>query len=88
MIPILRSHLEFYLEHSFTIKQISQMFGYYRKMVEQKIQHYGIPRIRERYSSISDSDLKERITTIAQNNPNLGERSIDGVLRSTGLIIQ
>ena len=87
-IPILRSHLQFYIEHNFTIKQISQMFRCSRRTVERRMQHYGIPRMRERYSCISDSDLKERVTSIAQNNPNLGERSIDGILRSTGLIIQ
>ena len=52
------------------------------------MQHYGIPRMRERYSSISDCNLKERVTSIVRSNPNLGERSIDGILRSTGLIIQ
>ena len=49
------------------------------------MQHYGIPR---RYSFISDSDFKERVTSIIYNNPNLGERLIDGILRSTGLIVQ
>ena len=87
-IPILRSHLQFYIEHNFTIQQISKMFGCSRRTIERRMQCYGIPRIRARYSSISDSDLKERITYITQNNPNLGERSIDGILRSTGLIIQ
>ena len=87
-IPILRSHLEFCIEHNFTIKQISRMFGCCRRTVEQRIQHYGIPRMRKRYSSISDSDLKKRITSITQNNPNLDERFIDGILCSDGLIIQ
>ena len=45
-IPILRSHLEFYIEHNFTIKQISQRFGCCRRTVERRMQQYGIPRIR------------------------------------------
>ena len=87
-IPILRSQLQFYIEHNFTIRQISKMFGCSRRTVERRMQHYGIPRIRERYSCISDTDLKERVTSIVYNNPNLGEQLIDGILHSSGLIVQ
>ena len=52
------------------------------------MQQFGIPRICDKYSSISDSELKERVASVVHNNPNLGEQYIDGILHSTGLIIQ
>ena len=53
------------------------MFGCSRRTTERRIQHYGIPRINERYSCTSDTDLKETVTTIVLNNPNLGEQVIE-----------
>jgi len=76
------------MEHSFTIEQISQLFQCSRRTIERRLQSFGLPRARERYSAISDDDLKQRVTDLVQNNPNLGEKSIDGLLRSNGVIIQ
>ena len=85
--PILRLQLKFYIEHNLTIRQISKIFGCSRRTVKWRMQHYGIPRIREIYSCISDTDLKETVTFIVYNNPNLGERLIDGILRSSRLTV-
>ena len=83
-----RSHLEFYMEHRFSITAISQIFQCSRRTIERRLQNFGIPRARERYSSISDDDLKQRVMELVQNNPNLGEKSIDGLLCSDGIFIQ
>ena len=74
------------MEHSFTIEQISQLFQCSRRTIERRLRSFGIPRARERYSSISDDDLKQGVTDLVQNNPNLGEKSIDGLLRSNELL--
>ena len=44
--------------------------------------------MRSHYSLISDSDLRQTIATISIYNPNLGEKSIDGLLRAQGIIVQ
>ena len=44
--------------------------------------------MHERYSSISDHELHELVGSVTFNNPNLGERSVDGILRSQGIVIQ
>lgn len=44
--------------------------------------------MRSHYSLISDSDLRQTIATISTHNPNLGEKSIDGLLRAQGIIVQ
>ena len=86
-LPIEESHIQFYVEYNFTVGQIADMFGCSKRTIERRMQQYGI-RLRERYSTINDHDLNELISTLAYNNPNLGERSIDGILRSSGIIVQ
>ena len=83
-LPIEESHIKFYVEYNFTVGQIADMFGCSKRTIERRIQQYGI-RLHERYSTINDYDLNELISTLAYNNPNLGERSIDGILRSSGI---
>ena len=51
------------------------------------MQEYGISS-RSRYSTISDSELEAVISSFVSSNPNLGERSVDGLLRSQGVVIQ
>lgn len=51
------------------------------------MQEYHIS-VRSCYSRISDSDLCETIGTLCSRNPNLGEKSIDGLLRAQGIIVQ
>ena len=86
-IPISESHIRFYLEYNFSIKQIADMFGCSRRTIERRMRQNGI-NPRERYSSISDDDLQEFVSSIALHNPNLGERSVDGILRSQGIVVQ
>lgn len=44
--------------------------------------------MRSRYSSISDTELGRFVANICSRNPNLGERSIDGLLRAHGVMVQ
>jgi len=44
--------------------------------------------VRSRYSCISDVDLRNTVAAICNRNPNLGEKSVDGLLRSQGVIVQ
>ena len=86
-IPINESHIRFYLDYNFTIKQISDLFGCSRRTIERRMRQAGI-NPNERYSSISDHDLQELVSSVTLHNPNLGERSVDGILRSQGIFVQ
>ena len=86
-LPIEEFHIKFYVEYNFTVGQIADMFGCSKRTIERRMQQYGT-RLRERYFTINDRDLDELISTLTYRNPNLGERSIDGILRSSGIIVQ
>jgi len=51
------------------------------------MREYGISS-RSRFSTICDSDLEAVVSSFVRNNPNLGERSVDGLLRSQGVVVQ
>ena len=86
-LPIEEAHIRFYVDYNFSVMQIADMFGCSKRTIERRMQQCGI-RLRERYSTVTDHDLCELISTLTRNNPNLGERSIDGILRSSGTIVQ
>lgn len=86
-LPIEESHIKFYVENNFTVAQIADLFSCSKRTIERRMQQYGI-RMRERYSNISDRDLMDLVLTLTYSNPNLGERSVDGILRSSGIVVQ
>ena len=85
--PIRESHIRFYLEHNFTIQQIANMFGCSRRTVERRMGEYGNSS-RDRYSQIGDNDLVTLVSSFVSQNPNLGQRSIDGLLRTQSVVIK
>jgi len=86
-IPIQESQLRFYLDHNFTIQHIAGLLHCSRRTVERRMREYGISS-RSRFSTICDSDLEVVVSSFVRNNPNLGERSVDGLLRSQGVVVQ
>ena len=79
--------LTFYLQSGFTVTKIARFFGCSRRTIERRMRSYGLS-VRQMFSSISDNELIERVTSITQHNPALGEKSVDGLLRAQGHIIQ
>ena len=71
--------LLFLLEHGFTVGQMAESFGCSQRTVERRMQEHGI-KVREVYSTISNNQLAEFISSILRQNQNLGEKSIDGLL--------
>jgi len=86
-ISISESQIRFYLEHNFNVVQIANLFGCSRRTVERRMLEYNIT-VHSRYSCISDVDLRNTVAAICNRNPNLGEKSVDGLLRSQGVIVQ
>ena len=48
---------------------------------------YGLSA-RGRYSTISDTDLREAIRDILHFNSNMGEKSVEGALKVRGIVVQ
>lgn len=86
-LPISEEQLLFFIQHNFKVAEIARLFGCSRRTIERRMQGYGISA-HSCYSRISDSDLRETIGTLCSRNPNLGEKSIDGLLRAQGIIVQ
>lgn len=86
-ILISESQIRFYLEHNFNIVQIANLFGCSRRTVERIMREFNIT-VHSRYSCISDMDLRNTVAAICSRNPNLGEKSVDGLLRSQGITVQ
>ena len=86
-ILISESQIRFYLEHNFNIVQIANLFGCSRRTVERRMREFNIT-VHSRYSCISDMDLRNTVAAICSRNPNLGEKSVDGLLRSQGITVQ
>ena len=86
-ISITEEQLRYFVEHAFKVCDIAYLFGCSKRTVERRLQEYGI--VREcRYSNISDDHLSEVIGSILLCKPNIGERSVDGILRSRGMCVQ
>ena len=86
-INISEEQLLFFVQHGFKITEIAQLFGCSRRTVERRMRDCEIS-VRSSYSRISDSDLQAIVATLCHRNPNIGEKSIDGLLRAQGIIVQ
>ncbi|XP_045176804.2 uncharacterized protein LOC123537228 [Mercenaria mercenaria] len=55
--------------------------------VKRRLRLYGL-NIRQRYSTITDEQLDERVTQITRDNNALGQRMVQGMLRAEGTHVQ
>lgn len=66
---------------------MGQVLGCSSRTVQRRIEEHGVTR-RQRYSSISDSEIDSIISIIQGSNPQTGYRIVDGIFRANQLIIQ
>ena len=85
-LRIPESQLHFLLNHSFTVTQISKMFGCHRRTIHRRIHEYEISV--HYFSNISDNVLDDFVQSMCTLHRRSGEKSIEGKLRSIGLKIQ
>ena len=85
-LRIPEAQLRFLLSHSFTVTQISQMFGCHRRTVHRRIREYEVSS--HHFSTISDDVLDDIVKSMCTLHRRSGEKSIAGKLRSMGLRIQ
>lgn len=63
-IKIPDNQLEFLLSHSFTITQISKMFGCHRRTIHRRIQEYQLST--HHFSEISDDVLDNLVQSVCR----------------------
>ena len=74
----------YFVEPGLTCGKISEMLGVSLRTVRRRMTEFGIC-IRETYSNISDSELKEIITEGDEAFPNAGYRFITGLAETEGI---
>ena len=82
-----RGQILFFIEHGFTCSRISSMLGISQSTLHRRMSEYGLS-IRNTYSGISESELRDLISHAHESFPNAGYRFIQGWLNQRGLRIQ
>ena len=85
-LEIPEAQLCFLLNHSFTVTQISQMFGCHRRTIHRRIREYELSS--HHFSTISDEVLDDLVKSMCTLHRRTGEKSIAGKLQGIGLRIQ
>ncbi|XP_045182555.2 uncharacterized protein LOC123541208 [Mercenaria mercenaria] len=84
---ISRDQLEYLRDNGFTTTQMADMLHVSQSSVKRRLRLYGL-NIRQRYSTITDEQLDERVTQITRDNNALGQRMVQGMLRAEGTHVQ
>ena len=84
---ITAEQVTFYLDHGFKVVDIAKMFGCSRRTIERRMMEFGLS-FRDRYTSISDEELMETVEQFTSLCPMIGEKTVDGMLRSRGINVQ
>lgn len=66
---------------------IAKMFGCSRRTIERQMRELGMSS-RDKYTSISDQALTEVVEQSTSLCPKIGEKTVDGMLRSRGINVQ
>lgn len=70
-----------------SVKDITVFFGCCASTIERRINEYNIPRRFDVYSAISDAGLDEKVSSVVSFFPRCGQKSVDGRLRSEGILV-
>lgn len=76
------------LEDGFTFDAVSKMLLISRSTLWRKCREQNIPMQRQRYSTLTDDDLDEKVVQLLNTHPNSGRIMMDGHLKSLGIRVQ
>jgi len=79
---ILKEQLEFLRSLCFTWSEIAQLIGVSRMTIYRRREEFGM--LEEPTATLTDSELKQKISEIRKILPEVGEKIIQGQLRSMG----
>ena len=86
-VDIDRERLIFLKECGFKTKDIASFFGCSTRTIERRINEYGIRHRCDVYSDVSDAELDEKVLSIVSFSPRCGQKSVDGRLKSEGVLV-
>lgn len=73
---------------NFTWKAISEMLGVSEKTILRRRCEFPLPIGEDTYSSITDEQLDEKISSILNSSPNSGERMVIGALTARNIKVK
>ena len=76
---IAQDQLEYLLDLRFTCADIARLLGVFLRTIRRRLDEFGIA-VRDRYSTMSDTELDEEVEEIKRNYPNAGIRIVTGVV--------
>ncbi|XP_052258171.1 uncharacterized protein LOC127862912 [Dreissena polymorpha] len=82
-----KEQLELLLELRFTDADIANMIGVSISVIKRRLREYGLGR-QNQYTTISNEDLDTHVLRLTHGNPLLGQRNVQGLLSSEGLVVQ
>ena len=79
--------LRYLIENGFNVPSVSRILGVSIRTVRRRMADFGI-YVSDTYTSITDSELDEKVNEIKESFPNSGSRILQGHLRSAGVHVQ
>ncbi len=70
---------------NFKTGDIASFFGCSRKTIERRLHEYSIPCRHDQYSSVTEEELDEKVSSIISFFPGCGQKSVDGRLKADGI---
>lgn len=86
-MDITDQQLQLFCGSDFSLKDMAHMLNCSVRTVQRRLQELGLGR-RQRYRTLSDTDLDQQVICINDRHPDSGYRMIEGVLRSEGVLVQ
>ena len=86
-VVIDKERLLFLRECGFKIKDFAAFFQCSRRTIERRINEYSIPHRCDVYSSTTDAELDEKVSSIVTFFHGCGQKSVDGRLKSEGVLV-
>ena len=87
LLNISEQQLIFLFRSDFSLSDMAHMLGCSVKTVQRRLQELGLGR-RQRYSTLTDVALDERVQVIHSRHSDAGCRMVSGMLRSDGCVVQ
>lgn len=86
-LKISEQQLVFLFRSDFSLADMAHMLGCSIRTVQRRLQDLGLGR-RQRYSTLTDVALDERVQAINSRHTDAGYRMVSGILRSDGIVVQ
>ena len=84
---ISREQVEYLMECNFTVKDMSDILGVFKRTVERRMNQYELTNMN-RFSTIDDERLDAIVSEIKGSSPDCGSKLLSGYLRARNIHVQ